>query len=170
MLFCRIDQNGNPVEFPITERILRQTLSSKILPASITNEDLIDTEFRCVPSVLPEEVPHQTKDMRVVLGDLIKTDTGFKRTYVLQAVPAHVYEQRLAFKWNEVRLIRDQMLKEADWRISRYNREVRMGATPTDNIIDLDIYMEALADITTQADPYLLNWPIPPWMTGPVGA
>lgn len=65
-------------------------------------------------------------------------------------------EQRL---WAEIRRIRDQKIKDVEWRYNRYARETRLGATPTDNITALDTYIQALADITEQEDSANISWP-----------
>lgn len=65
-------------------------------------------------------------------------------------------EQRL---WSEIRRIRDQKIKDVEWRYNRYARQVRLNVTPTDDISDLDTYIQALADITEQEDPTDITWP-----------
>lgn len=52
--------------------------------------------------------------------------------------------------WDEIRAERDLRMKDFEWRYSRYERQVRIGTPTTDNILDLDSYMQALADITLQ--------------------
>ena len=64
--------------------------------------------------------------------------------------------------WNNVREKRDSLMAMFDWRYLRYNRETRLGVTPTDDILKLDEYMKALADITQQQDPFNIEWPVEP--------
>tara|TARA_R100000773_G_C4203701_1_gene105255 strand:+ start:498 stop:938 length:441 start_codon:yes stop_codon:yes gene_type:complete len=65
--------------------------------------------------------------------------------------------------WKEVRSVRDSILQNFEWRISRYLSETRQGINPTtDNIAELDAYAQALRDITKQADPSTITWPIEP--------
>lgn len=62
--------------------------------------------------------------------------------------------------WSEVRKTRDNMIQNVEWRIMRYQSEVRLGiATTTDSISDLDTYVQALRDITKQSDPSSITWP-----------
>ncbi|WP_373078702.1 phage tail assembly chaperone [Zhongshania sp.] len=62
-----------------------------------------------------------------------------------------------------VRRERDKRMKSFEWRLQRHAREVRLGQTPTDNIADLDAYMQALADITEQPGfPDDITWPTEP--------
>lgn len=63
-------------------------------------------------------------------------------------------------KWEEIRIQRDNIMKTFEWRYTRHQRQTRLGQTPTDNLLDLDNYMQALADITLQTDPFNIVWPI----------
>lgn len=67
--------------------------------------------------------------------------------------------QITADKWQELRAQRDELMRNFEWRYSRYNRQLRLGLTTTDKLEDLDIYMQALADITQQQDPFRIVWP-----------
>ena len=58
-----------------------------------------------------------------------------------------------------VRAERDRLMSEFEWRYTRYERQVRLGLTTTDNISNLDTYMQALADITAREDLTNLVWP-----------
>lgn len=63
------------------------------------------------------------------------------------------------YEWERIREVRDQKMSEFDWRYLRYDRQVRLGLTPTDDLNAMDLYMQELADITTQSDPYNIIWP-----------
>lgn len=64
---------------------------------------------------------------------------------------------------NAIRAERDRRMDAFQWRLQRHAREVRLGLTPTDNIADLDAYMQALADVTKQAGfPDDITWPEEP--------
>ena len=51
------------------------------------------------------------------------------------------------------------MIRAVDWRYHRYHRQVRLNVTPTDDIVELDTYIQALADVTAQSDPFNITWP-----------
>lgn len=56
---------------------------------------------------------------------------------------------------------RDSMIAAVAWRYERHARELRLGLTPTDNLAALDIYVQALADVTKQSGfPSTINWPV----------
>ena len=60
----------------------------------------------------------------------------------------------------EVRSKRDRLIDKEDWRYTRYNSEVRQGLTPSDDIVALDAYIQALRDIPDQAGfPWEIEWP-----------
>jgi hypothetical protein len=59
-----------------------------------------------------------------------------------------------------VRAKRDSLIDKEDWRYTRYNSEVRQGLTPSDDIVALDTYMQALRDIPEQVGfPWNVEWP-----------
>ena len=66
---------------------------------------------------------------------------------------------KISQEWEEVRSIRKGKFEEVEWRVFRYQSQVRLGITPTDDIADLDAYIQALRDVTSQSDPYNINWP-----------
>lgn len=82
---------------------------------------------------------------------------------VPQPTPADIERanlERVNTKWQEIRILRDDYMKSFEWRYTRYQRQVRLGITTTDNIDDLDNYMQELADITLQSDPFKIVWPV----------
>ena len=62
--------------------------------------------------------------------------------------------------WNTVRKQRDEKIKEVEWRYSRYYRHERLGLPQVDSLQNLDTYIQALADITKQTNPYAIIWPV----------
>ncbi len=49
------------------------------------------------------------------------------------------------------------------WRIEHYASEVRHEMTPTDDIEELDAYVQGLRDITDQTGfPSMVEWPVTP--------
>ena len=55
-------------------------------------------------------------------------------------------------KWTEIRFVRDELLKQTDWRAVS-------DRTLGDDWRD---YRQALRDVPTQADPFNITWPNPP--------
>lgn len=68
-------------------------------------------------------------------------------------------EKQLA-EQQRIRDERDRLIKAEEWRIERYNSEIRQGLTPSDDIVALDTYIQALRDIPDQAGfPWNVEWP-----------
>ena len=72
----------------------------------------------------------------------------------------------IANKWTQVRERRDLLLNRVDQRVLRYQSEERVGITThTDNISDLDTYMQQLREIprtNSDSDPDSIVWPVIP--------
>ena len=58
-----------------------------------------------------------------------------------------------------IRKQRDQLMSEFEWRYVRHARQQRLGLAASDDIVRMDQYMQALADITDQTDLDNLIWP-----------
>lgn len=69
-------------------------------------------------------------------------------------------QQRIQEKWQDIRFVRDSIMKEFEWRYTRYERQSRLGLPTSDMIESLDLYMQELADITLQEDPFNIQWPV----------
>ena len=56
-----------------------------------------------------------------------------------------------------------------EWKIYRYESEVRQGVTPTDDISKLDTYVQALRDVPQQdvESPWHVVWPTVPTQEEP---
>ena len=89
-----------------------------------------------------------------------------KVAYVVSDIPQEELEaqqqEHRRQAWREIRLIRNDLLKNLDERVARYLSQTRLGITPVDNIVTLDTYAQALRDITLQSDnPDEIVWPDP---------
>jgi hypothetical protein len=74
-----------------------------------------------------------------------------------QVVEKTIYE--LEADWHRIRLERDKKIQEIEWRYNRYYRHERLGITQVDTIENLDRYVQALADVTKQENPFNVSWP-----------
>jgi len=74
-------------------------------------------------------------------------------------LPVIPQEVLLNQQWNVIKAERDQLMIQNDWRYARNSREIRLGLTPTETLETIDNYMQALADITKQTDPFNIIWP-----------
>jgi hypothetical protein len=61
---------------------------------------------------------------------------------------------------NAQRRTRDMMIKEVQWRFERHARLARLNQPQIDDIAELDIYVQALADVPSQTGfPFNIEWP-----------
>jgi hypothetical protein len=162
MLYARVNKETDEVlEFPLTEKELRDSLVNTTLPSRITEMTLAGTDYVMVPPVGPDEITVQaTAEMAIKAVSCSKDpETGkWVRTYGLEEVPEAAKLPRLSGRWNYLRTRRDRVLRQIDWMVLRNQREVALGLTPTDNIDTLYAKAQELADITdSNEDPFLID-------------
>lgn len=64
---------------------------------------------------------------------------------------------------NQIRVQRDEAIQKIQWRIERFNREAFLNLPHKDNLLSLQEYVQALADIPQQQGfPENIVWPEPP--------
>ena len=132
------------------------------------------------------ELPHRLrKDDGSTVTDLISLDSEvlLELGYVFVNNPPDYSENTHKLSWSgtewqieeltqeEARYRKDELSARArddrdlrfdleHWRIERYQSEVRLGLTPSEDIVHLDNYFQALRDITKQEEfPYIIEWP-----------
>jgi hypothetical protein len=144
MLYSKNNQYPKPIPF----RIVLSDGRTRTDPSTFTEDEIVDAGYVAVdnpPNITSNEVLSWN-------GELLRWEVRDKTAEELEAE-----KQR---QWVIVRNQRDKMLSEIDWKYIRHASETRLGLTPTDNLNSLDIYAQALRDITTQEDPYNIVWPI----------
>jgi hypothetical protein len=61
---------------------------------------------------------------------------------------------------SQVKAQRDYLISQVEWRRSRHNDEVSLGLEPTEPLLPILEYIQALRDITKQEGfPKTINWP-----------
>jgi len=160
MLFAKIAEDGTVLKWPVTEPALRIALSNITFPPFIQEEHLVGTGYVMVPTLPENQIPQETADQMVKLSsNLLLVNGKYVRQYDLIDVPAELKDKRLSKQWVKVRKQRDELMLKHGWRVARHARERRLGLTPKENLATVDGYMQALADITDAADPFLIQWP-----------
>ena len=80
-----------------------------------------------------------------------------------EETPQEIIDIRTRNACAGVRVDRDLLIKETQFRVERYNRLDRLGATQIDDIAELDTYIQALADVPSQPGfPFNVIWPTKP--------
>jgi hypothetical protein len=145
MLYSYKNQYPQPLPF----RITLQDGRTRTDPTTFTQEELTNAGYVAAPEQ-PELAEHQW-----VTWSETQWQVHTKTSQEIQQEQQNRIEQQ----WNSVRQQRDQMMSEFEWRYTRHERELRMLLPVTDNLSDIDTYMQALADITLQPDPFNITWP-----------
>lgn len=78
------------------------------------------------------------------------------RDIVEKPAPVPPTQEELLVK---IREKRDQLMRDFEWRYVRHARQQRLGLATSDDIVAMDQYMQALADITLQPDLNNIQWP-----------
>jgi len=96
---------------------------------------------------------HQLSDFPTYL---VENDQVVEQRAILERI---VYVPTREDQLVEIRKIRDEKMRDFEWRYNRYHRQVRLGLPTNDTLENLDSYMQALADITNQEDLSNIIWP-----------
>lgn len=139
-------------EYPIDtlpHRIRLSDGSTRTDSSTFTNEELVDAGYVEVSN--PPDFNQETHK-------LVWSGAEWQTVLLTESEISARNEQR----WRDIRLTRDQRIQRIEWRIMRYQSETRQGiTTTTDNISDLDTYIQALRDITsTTTNPLEVVWPV----------
>jgi hypothetical protein len=162
MLYARVNKDTDEVlEFPVTEKELRNALVNTTLPSVITEISLIGTDYVRVPPLTKAEIGLQSTMTHSVAPTGVTKDpeTGkWVRQYTLLEVPQEAQLDRIAIRWKYIRERRAAVLRDIDWKVLRNQREVALGLTPTDDLSELYTKAQELADLTdTYEDPFLID-------------
>lgn len=140
-------------EYPIIDlphRIRLSNGSTKTDNTTFTDEDLVSAGITTVA-----DVPSYNTNTHKLVWNREITE------WDVVELNAQELEDLNVSKWGAVRKQRDLLLSEGDQKILKYQSEERLGITThTDNISDLDAYMQELRDIPqTNSDPDNIVWP-----------
>ena len=136
-------------EYPISnlpERIRLSNGSTRTDSSTFTNAELTDAGYVDVSD--PPSFNSQTHKL-----------TWDGTSWQTVALTDSEIVTNIAQQWIDVRSARKGKFEEVEWRVFRHQSQVRLGVTPTDNIADLDAYIQSLRDVTSQSDPYNITWP-----------
>lgn len=100
-------------------------------------------------------IPEQPNPISILVdGEWVESPT-LKEEY-----ESIIKEQKKA----NMRAERDTLLREASWRRDRHIDEQTLGLEPTEPLLPILEYIQALRDVPQQEGfPEDIEWPIPPW-------
>jgi hypothetical protein len=104
-------------------------------------------------SVTSTQIPNDyTKN--ITEGTPVLTDGVYYQNWVITNATESEINYRLENQWEEIRLIRNQLLAECDWtQLSDVSQIIKDLWT---------VYRQELRDITNQQNPFNIEWPIKP--------
>lgn len=141
----------NTIHYPYTIEELKKDNANISFPTNLS--DLLLEEgwqmFKVENVVKPNDY---TKN--ITEGTPTLTNGKYYQNWIQTDATEQEIQQRISDKWDEVREQRNQLLQECDW--------TQLADIPQ-NTKDLwTVYRQELRDITSQSNPYYINWPVKP--------
>jgi hypothetical protein len=138
------------INYPYTIKELREAYPNVSLPAELSEEALSDWG---VYSVTSTQMPNDyTKN--ITEGTPVLTDGVYYQNWIIVNATESEINYRLENQWEEIRLIRNELLKESDWtQLSDVSQTIKDLWT---------VYRQELRNITNQENPFNIEWPVKP--------
>jgi hypothetical protein len=138
------------INYPYTIKELREAYPNVSLPAELSEEALSDWGMYSVTST---QMPNDyTKN--ITEGTPILTDGVYYQNWIIKNATESEINYRLENQWEEIRLIRNELLKESDWtQLSDVSHTIKDLWT---------VYRQELRNITNQENPFNIEWPVKP--------
>jgi hypothetical protein len=87
-------------------------------------------------------------------GTPVLTDGVYYQNWIIVNATESEINYRLENQWEEIRLIRNELLKESDWtQLSDVSQTIKDLWT---------VYRQELRNITNQENPFNIEWPVKP--------
>lgn len=142
--------NGSyPIEMPF--RIRLSSGLTRTDPSTFTSEEISDAGF-----VPVDDPPTVTK-----FQNLLWNGTSWVVTDKSEEQITNIQSAEINEAWINIREMRDRLIAQVEWKILRHQGELRLGLPLTDpDITYIDTYIQQLRDVTKQADPLNIVWPM----------
>jgi hypothetical protein len=154
MNVIQIDENGMAYGYPVLADNFRMLFPTVSFPNPLTTEAVEGFGFGCYDfAAQPQCEPTQ----KVVEVAPQKGEDGvYRQTYEIVALTESELAARTEAQWAAVRSDRNRRLTMSDW--------TQLPDAPLTNTeaTNWGSYRQALRDITTQSDPFNIEWPVPP--------
>jgi hypothetical protein len=146
---------GQPVGNPITLENFQQLNPSLSLPFPLLPEHIEPHGFGIYDFSMPPE--HGVFEKLEEVAPIKSTDNGvYYQTRIIITMNDEEIAVRTQQEWGVVRSERNGKLAMCDW--TQFS-DVPMSDV---KIAEWASYRQALRDITTQSDPFNINWPVSP--------
>ena len=148
-MYLRI--KNETIEYPYTLLQLRRDENTVSFPQNITNDIL---EAFGVYVVMQTPKPNDyTKTITEGTPNLV--DGVYYQNWVLEDSTESEIQSKIEYKWDEIRNLRTELLKECDWTV--------LADSPIgDNRTAWIQYRQELRNITSQENPFNIVWPTQP--------
>jgi hypothetical protein len=148
-MYLRI--KNETIEYPYTLLQLRRDDNTVSFPQNLTNDIL---EGFGVYVVMQTPKPNDyTKTITEGTPNLV--DGVYYQNWVLVDGTESEIQSRIEYKWDEIRNLRTELLKECDWTV--------LADSPVgDNRAAWIEYRQELRNITSQENPFNIIWPTQP--------
>ena len=141
---------NDTIEYPYDILTLREAYPNVSLPEILSDESLIEWDMHVVqPTPIP--VDH-TKNITEGTPTLI--DGIYYKSWVQTDAASEEISYRIENQWETVRIQRNELLTECDW--------TQLSDIPSETKEAWTIYRQALRNITTQTNPFNIEWPVKP--------
>jgi hypothetical protein len=141
---------NDTINYPYTINELRNSYPNTSLPSELTDDALIEWDMYVVqPTPMPVDY---TKNITEGTPTLI--DGVYYKSWNQTNATSEEISYRIENQWEEVRVLRNQLLSECDW--------TQLADIPTETKELWTTYRAQLRDITSQSNPFSINWPVKP--------
>jgi hypothetical protein len=138
------------INYPYSIPQLRAAFPNVSLPSELTDESLIEWDMHVViPTIMPNDY---TK--HITEGTPVLTDGVYYQNWIQTNASQNEIDYRVENQWFIVRTQRNELLSECDW--------TQLADIPSETKELWQTYRQTLRDITSQSNPFSINWPVKP--------
>lgn len=151
MNVIQIDENGVAYGYPVLADNFRMLFPTVSFPHPLTPEAVQGYGFGCYEFAAAPQCEPTEKVVEVAPKKGV--DGIYRQTFEVVALTESERAARTEAQWAFVRADRNRRLTDCDW--------TQLPDAPVDAAVWAE-YRQALRDITQQADPFNITWPVAP--------
>lgn len=138
------------ITYPYTIKELRESYPNVSLPAELSDTNLSNWGMYFVNSI---QIPNDyTKN--ILEGTPTLIEGNYYQNWLTTPATESEINYRIENQWEEIRLIRNELLSECDWtQLSDVSHTIKDVYT---------MYRQQLRDVTNQQNPFNIEWPVKP--------
>jgi hypothetical protein len=138
------------IHYPYMVEDLKKDNYNVTFPANLNDSHL--AEWQMYPVQQTAKPNDYTKNIEEGIPSLI--DGVYYQNWIQTNSTQSEIDLKIDYKWSELRDLRNQLLQECDW--------TQLADIPTETKELWQTYRQQLRDITTQSNPFSINWPVKP--------